>query len=198
MKLKPHHLYHFTAVTAELHCLSPNGFSCVQAAPAGKKTNKTEFNTTITAKTWLQKLCLANVLIFMDAIIIPNFKFTQLSDVPSLCLYSLFLKIRSVILAHQKSFFFSPSYTCCLSVVLNNELCLQRHSVPLEVTWAYVHCGCLDSWHQRCFGSAVQISSRIWPTQRGSWGSSSSAAEAGRFWMASQNLCILLILFELW
>lgn len=77
----------------------------------------------------------------------PIFKFTQVSDVHSLCLYSLFLKIliRSVILAHQKSFFFSPSYACCLSVALNNELCLQRHSVALEVTWAYVHCGHLNT-----------------------------------------------------
>lgn len=88
-----------------------------------------------------------NVLIFMGAVIMPIFKFTQVSDVHSLCLYSLFLKIliRSVILAHQKSFFFSPSYACCLSVALNNELCLQRHSVALEVTWAYVHCGHLNT-----------------------------------------------------
>lgn len=93
----------------------------------------------------------------MGAIIMPIFKFTQVSGVPSLCLYSLLLKIliRSVILAHQKFFFFSPSYTCCLPAALNNELCLQRHSVALEVTWAYVQCGCLDTVGIR--GALVQL-----------------------------------------
>lgn len=55
MKIKTRRLHHFTAVTAELHSLSPHGFSCVRGAPAAKNTNKTEFNNPTTAKTRLKK-----------------------------------------------------------------------------------------------------------------------------------------------